>query len=125
MPLEMATLHTGRTVPRAYLISTVGELRRLLSGMSLPEIYGGYELAQLASSYLARGQTAPVREPEARQALMFGYEAVAATGIMTEGRFLHSVAMDILAASLANPTETGYDVLDPLTGELVEHRELI
>lgn len=120
----MVALHTGRTVPWGHFTITVMELQRLLSGVTVPEISAGHELARLVGDYLAQGRTGPVLEREAREALPFGFATVAATAIMVKGT-LHSVTMDILAASLANPTETSYDVLDPITGALVQHRDLI
>ncbi len=125
MPPEMLLLHTGRAVPRPYFVLATEVLGQILNGKSLEEIFGAHELARLAGDYSARGRSAGLTEAETRQWLTFGFEAAARAGILDEGRFLSSVAMEILVATLANPTETSYDVLNPLTGELIGHRDLI
>jgi hypothetical protein len=122
MSITVATLHTGRRVQQAYLWMTLNTLDRLLSEVSTTALMAADELTRLAARYLAEGRTGPVYEPEAREALPFSYDHMA--DLMPTGK-IHQMTMDILAATLANPTDSSYDLLNPLTGVLVERRALL
>jgi hypothetical protein len=122
---DLIELHTGRVVHHAVLHHVVDAVTDLAEGGRPGAALGVLELAQLAQRYLADERTAPVANAELRQRLPFGYRWVDERGLIGPGGSIHSMVMDVLGACLARAGDSGYDVVDAVSGALIGRNELI